>query len=130
MIQNSASLPGDVANAVKLLWLSLMISTASFAMSLLSGFSLSAILQFAIIGGLWAFAIILIPTRNNLARLGLLLLTGYMVVGYALAVLGAISILFTINGLLGLASLAAAVLGSLLLLKSDHWFGSLTTVSL
>ena len=128
----AANMPEPIANAVKLLWISLGIAAFIFVWGMTYAFSFGALVRFAIVAGLWAFAITLIPSRNNLARLGLLALTVYSVVMYLQVLLFYFGYLFTISGLLGLASLAAAVFGCYLLVKdpADEWFGPLTDVSL
>lgn len=129
---SSGTMPEPIANAVKLLWLSLAIAGFIFLWGLTYGFYVGAVLRFAIVAGLWAFAITQIPARNNLARLGLLALTAYDVIMFLQVLSYAFSYLFTIPGLLGIASIAAAVLGCLLLVRDpgDEWFGPLTSVSL
>jgi hypothetical protein len=125
-------MPEPIANAVKLLWLSLAITGLIFLWSLTYGFYTGAVLRFAIFAGLWAFAITQIPARNNLARLGILALTAYNVIMFLQVLSYAFSYLFTLPGLLGAASVAAAVLGCILLVRdpADEWFGPLTSVSL
>lgn len=128
----SQNMPESIANAVKLLWLSLAIAALMFLWGLTYGFYIGAVLRFAIVAGLWAFAITQIPARNNLARLGLLALTAYNAIMFLRLLTYALSYLFTIPGLLGAASVATAVLGCMLLVRdpADEWFGPLTSVSL
>jgi hypothetical protein len=125
-------MPEPIANAVKLLWLSLAIAGFIFLWGLTYGFYIGAVLRFAIVAGLWALAITQIPARNNLARLGLLALTAYDVIMFLQVLSYAFSYLFTVPGLLGAASIAAAVAGCILLVRdpADEWFGPLTSVSL
>jgi hypothetical protein len=133
MVQQSpADMPDQIANAVKLLWLSLAIAAFILVWALTSGFGFGAFLRFAIFAGLWAFAITLLPAQNNLARLGLLALTTYKSIMFLQIVLIAFSYLFTLPGILGLASVAAAIWGCLLLVRepADQWFGPLTDVSM
>ena len=128
---SSDTMPEPITNAVKLLWLSLAIAAFIFLWGLTYGFYIGAVLRFAIVAGLWAFAITQIPARNNLARLGLLALTAYNVIMFLRVLSYGFPYLFTIPGLLGAASIAAAVLGCLLLVRdpADEWFGPLTSVS-
>jgi hypothetical protein len=125
-------MPEPIVNAVKLLWLSLGISAVIFVWSMTYGFSFGALVRFAIVAGLWAFAITQIPARNNLARLGLLALTAYNAIMYLKVLLYVFSYLFSLPGLLSAASIAAAIAGCYLLVKdpADEWFGPLTDFSL
>jgi hypothetical protein len=145
MSDQSGAMPDSIASAVKLLWLSLIISAGSFVwasvvFSLSSeaplAIFLSSVVQFATFGGLWAFAIIHIPRRNNLARLILLVMTAYLVYLMLILVLKLIvlsyTFLFVAYVLLNVAQFAVAVLGCFLLVQKpgNDWFGPLTRVSL
>lgn len=119
-------MPDRVSNAIMLLWLSLAISAASFLWALTYGFALNAVLMFVVTAGLWAFAIMLLPSRNNLARLAIMGVTVWHVINVVLNLGG----LFSLMGLIGVAVVAIAAFACFLLLQSDDWFGSLTSVSL
>lgn len=121
-----STMPGTVSNAILLLWVSLALSAIPFVIALSSYFSFSAIIRFAIPAALFAFAIILLPTRNNLARLAILVVTAWNLVNLILGLGG----LFSLWGLISLASIVVAAYACYLLLQSDDWFGSLTTISL
>jgi hypothetical protein len=99
------------------------------------GFYFGVLLQFAIPAVVWAGALILFPTRNNLARLVILALTAYYVVMTVLGILGLLSA-FSLSGLIyfliPLAATLAAAAGSFLIIQEEgnEWFGSLTDVSM
>lgn len=129
MTQSATDMPASISLATKLLWLSLLISIGTYVLAVIQGaFTVGGLIQFAIPAAVWAFAIILFPTRNNLARLVILALTVYYVVMLLVGIGGILSI----YGLLGLASVAAAALGSFLIVQEpgNAWFGPLTNVSL
>ena len=129
MTQSATDMPGSISLAAKLLWLSLLITVGIYVWGVVNGgFSVRVLIRVAIPAAVWAFAIILFPTRNNLARLVILALTAYYVVMLLLGISGILSVV----GLLGLASVVAAALGSFLLIQEpgNAWFGPLTNVSL
>jgi hypothetical protein len=129
MTQSATDMPASISLAAKLLWLSLLISIGTYVWVVVKGgFTVGGVIQFAIPAAVWAFAIILFPTRNNLARLVILALTVY----YIVMLLVGISGILSVPGMLALASVAAAALGSFLLIQEpgNAWFGPLTNVSL
>lgn len=119
-------MPDRVSNAILLLWISLAISAATFLWALTYGFNFKAVIIFAITAGLWAFAITLLPNRNNIARLAIMGVTAWNAINVVLN----LGMLFSLLGLLGVASVAIAAFACFLLFQSDDWFGSLTNVSM
>jgi hypothetical protein len=127
-------MPDSIASAVKLLWLSLILSAGILVWFIVEtesrGLHVTGVAPWIIVSGLWVFAIILIPSRNNLARLGLLVMTAYNVLLVVSTIRHDPSVLASVRGLLEAAEVVVAALGCFQLVKKpgNDWFGPLTKI--
>ena len=123
-------MPKRVSNAILLLWLAIALSALPYVSNLLNASSIGDILRqilaFGYSNGLLAFAIILLPSRNNLARLAILAVTAANLLFLLLQLSG----MRPAWGVIAVASVGSAAYASYLLIQSDDWFGTLRDIAL